>query len=178
MNLPTSFTEFEERRSPVAFLDIELIPFNCVVEINFHDKLRIVTAAPLLFTLFVTVLYVLQYCLIRRGSETDQVKNEKVGELKSTCIYIVLLVLYSVFPILSAFIFQTFLYDTRLNDGTAFLKADYSIEHADPSQQSMEAYAIGMSLLYVLLRSPGPSTFALRYKQDLHLDIPPSIPSL
>jgi len=76
----------------------------------------------------------------------------------------VLLVLYSVFPILSAFIFQTFLYDTRLNDGTAFLKADYSIEYADPSQQSMEAYAIGMSLLYCF-GIPTVSYILLRWKE-------------
>jgi hypothetical protein len=62
-------------------------------------------------------------------------------------VYIVVIFLYTVFPVVSTVIFQTFVYDTRL-ESEAYLKEDYSIKKEDAAQQAAVAYAPGMALLY------------------------------
>ena len=142
MNLPDNFTEYHENTNFVAFLDVDLIPFNCVFEIDFHDKLLIMTVTPLIFVMLIGVLYIVHY-----GRLLQQDALEQAPKLKAKCVYVLLVVLYSVFPALSAVTLQTFIYDERLNDNM-YLQADYSIQHDEPSQQGMELFAIIMLLLY------------------------------
>ena len=65
----------------------------------------------------------------------------------------------------STTIFQTFKYDTRLNDGTAYLAADYSIERDDPTHQDYVIYAAIMAVLYCF-GIPAASWAALHCKKD------------
>ena len=65
----------------------------------------------------------------------------------------------------STTIFQTFKYDTRLNDGTAYLAADYSIERDDPTHQDYVIYAALMAVLYCF-GIPAASWAALHCKKD------------
>ena len=65
----------------------------------------------------------------------------------------------------STTIFQTFKYDTRLNDGTAYLAADYSIERDDPTHQDYVIYAALMAVLYCF-GIPTASWTALHFKKD------------
>ena len=77
-------------------------------------------------------------------------------KLRGKCIFVVTLFMWSVFPIVSSTIFQTFAFDERLGDGTAFLKGDYSIQRDDPEHQWYMSYA-GI----VPTTSPGVAMFVL-----------------
>jgi hypothetical protein len=75
-----------------------------------------------------------------------------------------------VFPLLtltqvSTTVFQTFQYDERLNDGTAYLVADYSIQKDDPVHQDYVIYAALMVVVYCF-GIPAASWFALYSKRE------------
>jgi hypothetical protein len=65
----------------------------------------------------------------------------------------------------STTIFQTFKYDERLNDGTAYLVADYSIQKNDPAHQMYIIYAALMAVLYCF-GIPAASWIALNSKKE------------
>ena len=90
--------------------------------------------------------------------------HASVASLTAKSIRLSVMVLFTVFPMVSTTIFQTFQYDRRLNDGSAFLKADYSIEQQDANHQGYVAYAIVMCLLYCF-GIPVASWAALRMKR-------------
>jgi hypothetical protein len=71
----------------------------------------------------------------------------------------------TIFPPVSSTIFQTFHYDERLADGSAYLRADYTIERQDAKHQNYRTYAVFMGLLYCLL-VPLCSFFALLAKKE------------
>jgi hypothetical protein len=48
---------------------------------------------------------------------------------------------FTIFPIVSATILQTFQYDTSLGGGNSYLKADYSIRKEDETHQRYASYA-------------------------------------
>jgi hypothetical protein len=144
MDLPPNYSSFQSNANFFAFLDVNLIPFNCWISINFHDKLLITTLTPIVFILVVAGFYLGACCFLPQEPEGRRTKIEK---LRAKSIYVVLIFLYSVFPIVSATVFQTFVFDSRLKS-VDYLKADYSIENSDESQQKYEMYAIAMALLY------------------------------
>jgi len=163
MSLPPTFTEYHAKTNFLGFVDIDIIPFNCILDVSFHDKLMGMTIAPIVFVGLVGMLYAVQRT--RLLWQTDEVDTEKeLVRLQAKCVFVVLTFLYTAFPILSALVIQTFVYDERLEDGRAFLKADYSIQREDSSQQGMEVYAIMIGLLYCI-GIPVCSYALLRWKK-------------
>ena len=81
-------------------------------------------------------------------------------------MFVVLTFLYTVFPILSGLIMQTFVYDDRLENGQGFLKADYSIQREDSHQKMMQVYAMAMGLLYCI-GIPASTYALLRWKKKV-----------
>jgi hypothetical protein len=144
MDLPENYSSYQDNANFFAFLDIQLVPFNCWVNVNFHDKLLIMTLAPIGFMVAVAVFFVASYSLLPRHGEE---RATKINKLKSKCMSVILIFLFSVFPVVSATIFQTFVFDSRL-ENEEYLKADYSIERSDALQSQYEAYAVMMGLLY------------------------------
>jgi hypothetical protein len=164
MSLPPTFTEYHAKTNFLGFVDIDIIPFNCMLDVSFHDKLMGMTIAPIVFVGLVGMLYAVQRA--RLLWQTDDVVDaeKELVRLQAKCVFVVLAFLYTAFPVLSALVIQTFVYDERLEDGRAFLKADYSIQREDSSQQNMEIYAIMLGLLYCI-GIPVCSYALLRWKK-------------
>jgi hypothetical protein len=163
MELPPTFTNYQAKTNLLGFMDVDIIPFNCLLDVNFHDKLFTVTLVPLFSMLLVLLLYTVQYCLLRRAPGPK--RATRILELQAKCVYVVLVFLYAAFPILSALVIQTFAYDDRLSNGRGgFLKADYSIQQDDPTQQAMEWYGMLMGLFYCV-GIPSASFALLHWKK-------------
>jgi hypothetical protein len=164
MNLPPNFSSYQETVNPFAFMDVNLIPFNCVMEVNFHDRLQMMTVAPLAFLGWVFFVYCVFHIVLvmkdRSGAQRMLDLEHRVSTLRSQALYIAILCLYSVFPLVSAVIFQTVSYDRRLPP-SEYLKADYSVESNDSVHEQWIAYAIVMGFIY-MLGIPGASFVLLR----------------
>ena len=65
----------------------------------------------------------------------------------------------------STTVFQTFQYDERLDDGSAYLIVDYTIQRNDTTHSSYVTYACFMAVLYCF-GIPAASWVALRHKKD------------
>jgi len=153
MDLPPNFTSYQAQTNPFAFLDVDLVPFSCVVEFNFHKKLLVMTLFPFAFIALVGFLFSLSYCQFKFRFWRDRPRLQKeLGVLHSRCVYIIIIVVYSVFPLVSAAVFQTFAYDDRLEDSLdsrrTYLKADYSIETSASEHQVYVLYACVMLVVY------------------------------
>lgn len=139
------------------------MPLNCVFDSNFHDRLVLTTVAPIVIILGIVLTWlVLRYNLLLQGG--DDV-HTAVSFLTSKSIRLSVLVLFTVFPMVSTTIFQTFQYDYNLQDGSAYLIADYSINKNDPIHQGFVAYAVVMCLLYCF-GIPAASWYTLYSRKD------------
>jgi len=83
--------------------------------------------------------------------------------MQAQAVYVAVIMPYSVFPMVSAVIFQTVSYDRRL--GQAYLKTDYSVEESDPEHQFYIAYAAVMGVVY-MVGIPMLSYFLVRAWRD------------
>jgi hypothetical protein len=159
MNLPPNFSTYQETVNPFASLDITLIPLNCVVEVNFHSKLQMMTLAPLAFLGWVALTYAVMHGVLVLQHQS----RNRIQVLQSKALYIAIVCLYSVFPLVSAVIFQTVSYDRRL-EPYEYLKADYSVESGDDAHQSNIVFAAVMGVVY-MVGIPAASYMVLRTKQ-------------
>ncbi len=148
-------------RNPFV-LDLNVLPFNCIVETNFHSRLIMMTVAPMICVALIYVYYRIRLAFMPK---TQHAKNRKKDDWKALCIRIAILFVLTIFPPVSTTIFQTFNYDERLGDGSAYLKADYSIEYKDEQHQVFRIYASAMGLLYCM-GIPLCSFFLLLSKKD------------
>ncbi len=128
-------------------LDLNVVPFNCIVETNFHSRLIMVTVAPMICLALGYMYYRLRLTFMLKTQNTE---NDKKDDWKALCIRIAILFVLTIFSPVSTTIFQTFNYDERLGDGSAYLKADYSIEYKDEQHQNLRIYAVAMGLLYCM----------------------------
>jgi hypothetical protein len=166
--LPTSFLSFFSVFN-VFSLDLQLLPFNCLFESDFHSILLATTLLPLVFVLFVYALFILQRLRIQRLSgdvDASRVRHE-IDNVQSKCEFTVTLVLISACPIITTTIFQTFVYDARLGNGLEYLRADYGIERSDPTHQKYVVYSGVMAVLYCVALP----AFALRVLNSRKLNI-------
>ena len=149
--LPSSFLSFFAMFN-VFSLDMQLLPFNCLFESNFHSMLLATTISPLVFMLFVYALYATQRFRIQRLSEDASAlrARQEIEIAQSKCEFTVILVFISAYPIISTTIFQTFAYDARLGNGQEYLRADYTIERSDPTHQMYVVYSCVVALLYCI----------------------------
>jgi len=162
VQLPLMFTSFWGSFNFLSF-DLSVVPLNCVLDSNFHDRLVFTTVAPLAttFGIFLTWLSLRQRLLLAGGDNL----RASISALTSKAIRLAVMVLFTVFPMVSTTVFQTFQYDRRLKDGSAYLVADYSILQNDPSHNNYVVYASAMSILYCF-GIPAVSWFALYTKRD------------
>jgi hypothetical protein len=140
-------------------LDLNVLPFNCIVETNFHSKLIFVTVAPMICVALIYMYYRLRLAFMPKA------QNAEKEDWKALCIRVAILFVLTIFPPVSTTIFQTFSYDKRLGDGSAYLKADYSIEYNDEQHQHFIIYAIVMGIVYCM-GIPLCSFFLLYFNKD------------
>lgn len=98
-------------------LDINVIPFNCVVETNFHDRLVIATSAPLVFVSGICIVYLIMQFVVLTSTASGTERDLRTHKLKTRFLFAAVIVVYTVFPIVSSIIFQTFVYDDSLGGG-------------------------------------------------------------
>jgi hypothetical protein len=159
MNLPPNYTNYQEKINPFAFLDVNLIPFNCLAEVTFHDRLKMVTLVPIVFLLYVFLVYgIMHIALVKKN------RYDRIPIMRSQAVYIAVLSLYSAFPLVSAVIFQMVSYNQPL-EGKEYLKADYSVEKNDPAHQSHVLYAAVMGFVY-MVGIPLSSYLLLRARKE------------
>jgi 6-phosphogluconolactonase (cycloisomerase 2 family) len=161
--LPAAFLTVFSKVDFFAFLDIGFLPFNCIFNSNFHDVLVMVTLLPFAFTLLVFIVFLVQR---RRLQNTDDY-DAKVHTLQSSSMRVVILFWYTMFPVVTKTIFQTWAYDYSLQSeptdggGGSYLRQDYSIERMDPEHRWYSGYAGLMAFVYCI-GFPGISFLALR----------------
>jgi len=163
IKLPPVFESFWANLDFLSF-DLSVLPVNCIWETNFHDRLLFVTVGPFVVVCGIsTAWWVLQKRLRWKGGEDMQAS---LAALSTDTIRLVIMFLFTVFPMVSTTIFQTFQYDARLNDGSAYLIVDYTIKRGDSTHSSYVAYASIMGALYCF-GIPAASWVALRRKKEL-----------
>ena len=141
-----------------------MIPLNCIFESTFYDLLYFTTLAPIGWVVFISLVYFLgRHRILRRDGEID---GGNVSRLKGRCVYAVVIFLCTVFPIVSTTIFETYRYDRRLGNGSAFLIADYSVSETDDLHRHYVMYASFMAILYCL-GTPVVCWVALRSNKKL-----------
>jgi hypothetical protein len=74
-DLPPTFLEYQEKANFLGFIDIDVIPFNCLLEIDFHDKLIGMTVMPIAFVILVSVLYAAQRVRLSRQAGIDHARE-------------------------------------------------------------------------------------------------------
>jgi hypothetical protein len=163
INLPPVFYStwnFLNAWNPLV-LDLNVLPLNCIVETSFHSRLVGMTIAPIMC---VGLIFV--YCLLRLAAMKNNRQDER-DDWKAACIRFAILFVLTIFPPVSTTIFQTFHYDERLANGSAYLKADYAIERQDAEHQGFRIYAIIMGMLYCLFIPLGSFSLLLANKKSI-----------
>ncbi len=106
------------------------------------------TVAPMMCLALIYMYYRLRLAFMPKSQIAEN--DDKKDDWKALCVRITILFVLTIFPPVSTTIFQTFNYDERLGDGSAYLKADYSIEYKDEQHQVFRIYASAMGLLYCM----------------------------
>jgi hypothetical protein len=180
ITFPAVFTRAFNQMNVFVHLDINVIPFNCVVpgthHVSFHQKLVAMTLLPLAGITFIGIVYahqrrniVASYATAGRnepatGTLTNAAtvkrvddflkrrRDEKMGKLEADCIYYALVFVYTIFSSVSTTIMETFNYDGRLAEanGESYLIADYTIQESDPAHRAYVAYAAIMFVVYCI----------------------------
>jgi hypothetical protein len=146
-----------------GYLDISFLPVNCVYRTNFHGRLLLVCVVPFTFVAAVVLGYLLVRIRLhyKIGELLESERLTTVRKLQAKCTYVVIIFLFTVFPLVSTTIFQNFKYDSRLGGDQSYLEADYSISRSDEIHQDYVVFAVAMALLYCL-GIPAISYLAMR----------------
>lgn len=117
------------------------------MDTNFHDRLVATTCAPIAFVFGIVLLwYFLRQRLKLRENDGDL--QAALATLTAKAVRVCVIFLFTVFPLVSTTIFQTFQYDDRLGEGHEYLIADYAIRKEDVAHQWHVKYAMAMCCLY------------------------------
>lgn len=130
----------------VDVLDFDLgllLSVGCVVDVDFHDRLLLMTLSPLVALAFLGTTYALA---IRRNHESDAAVMETIREKHLSAVLLVTFLVYS--PV-SSVLFQTFACED-LDDGGHYLRADYRLECDSPKHTALKVYAGFMIVLYTV----------------------------
>ena len=132
-------------------------------DVDFHDRLLVSTMGPLVVVGFLAMTY--RIALHRNSTSGDETVAENIRRKHQKAL---LLVTFYVYSGVSAMILQSFASDT-LDDGIAYLRADYRIRFMGAKHQVFQVYAgimifvypVGIPLLYTIL---------LRQRRDVLAD--------
>lgn len=130
------------------FISIDSMPLTCVLPINFIHALLLRTAAP------VVVIGLMLWAIGFLGRRAAQMQYRGlVGKANSLHKWadlifdMIFLLIFIIYPSTTSKIFQAFMCES-FDDGTRYLKADYSIDCTSPSYLIMQLYAIVMIFVY------------------------------
>lgn len=126
--------------SPVNLHMDFLLSYSCIFANDFYDHLVFFTILPLLFLVMLAGNYLVA---TKRNRASESTMRSIMHKHQAVAIYVAFIV-YS--PV-SYRIFQTFACDD-LDDGSTYLRADYSITCSDPRHDWYKAYALIMIGVY------------------------------
>lgn len=154
---PKLYQEFVSKLSPIN-LDMDIVlSYSCLITTDFYDSLLVATIAPLVALLVLEGSYL---AAKKRNGAATSAARVALRKHQAAAIYLAFLV-YS--PV-SYRVFQTFACD-ELDDGDAYLRADYSLSCSDRSHRWYAAYALVMVGVYPV---GIPAVFAWLLRRHRH----------
>ena len=139
---PEVYENFIFKLTPVN-LDIGfMLSYSCIVTLNFYDRLLIATIVPPLFL----VTMMASYLIGKKRNRTSEVAIILVKHRHQSAA---LLLAFWVYSPVSYAIFQTFSCD-ELDDGKAYLRADYSLECSTTLHSTFKTYSLVMMCIYTV----------------------------
>ena len=99
-----------------------------------------------------------------RWRESGDSLELAVATLTAKALRVCIIFLFTVFPLMSTTIFQTFRYDKRLGEGQEYLISDYAIRKDDAAHQWHVKYSSFMAFLFCF-RIPAVSLWFLESKK-------------
>jgi hypothetical protein len=118
---PAVFARVISKFNIFVDLDVNMLLFNCVASMNFHDKLVIMTLFPITCIAYIGLVFVHQRRRKIKASadSTDDGESwggnrKKLGKLEADCMHYTLVFVHTIFSLVSTTIIQTFNYDDRL----------------------------------------------------------------
>ena len=136
-----------------------MLSYSCLVATDFYDRLLIATMVPPLVLVTLAGSYYI-------GKKRNRRSEASISVVKRRHQSVALLLAFWVYSSVSYTIFQTFSCD-ELDDGKAYLRADYGLECSTTLHSKFKTYAWVMMFFYVV---GIPAVFAwclIRYKGDL-----------
>jgi hypothetical protein len=103
IKLPSTFLAFWGHFSVFSF-DLSVIPINCIMDSNFHDRLVVTTVAPVGFLLGMLILWLIHRQLIMRRQKEGYLAS--LAKLTSKTLRLSIICIFTVFPMVSTTIFQ------------------------------------------------------------------------
>ena len=137
---PDEYEAFLQRMAPVNFDNSSILSSSCLLTIDFYDRLVLSTVAPLVTLLACVGTFFIPKMKNQHSSTAGPIVKHKH---LSVGLFVVFLVYSSV----SFTIFQTFVCDP-LDDGNAYLRADYSITCYTETHDAYIVYASLMVCVY------------------------------
>ena len=150
--------------STLSFVNFDLgamLSYTCILNTDFYDRLLFATLAPPVMLIVLAGSYIVGK---KRNSSSELAINAVIRKHQSAALYLALFVYSSV----SYTIFQTFPCD-ELDDGEAYLRADYSLTCTTARHSAYRAYALSMVFAYPV---GIPAIFGLwlaRHRVDLDM---------
>ncbi|CBJ48858.1 polymorphic Outer membrane protein G/I family [Ectocarpus siliculosus] len=130
----------------------------CIFDIDFHDRLLASTVSPVIGLLFLAGTYAAAVSMNRGKAESLQVIWNKHVSL-------VLLLTFLIYSSVSATLFKAFVCE-ELEDGTNYLRADYTIDCDSSKHKAFQVYAGFMVVVYVV---GIPALYAFLLFRDRHV---------
>ena len=137
--------QYEDFISTMAIVNVDvgfLLSNACIITTNFYNRLMLATVVPMVILFACACTFTIAR---RRGRGRDFSAAEDV--LKQRHLSVVLFVVFFVYSSVSFTVFQTFACDS-LDDGKAYLRADYSITCYTGTYTAYQTYAILMVFVY------------------------------
>ncbi|GMI11479.1 hypothetical protein TrLO_g5191 [Triparma laevis f. longispina] len=136
LKFPPIFTSLTDVFGSIVNLNfVSLMPLGCIMQSDFHHQMIGYTLVPLI----IGGLMILAYNFLKRKPSTVGLSNEIFA--------LFLFMTFLILPTVSIQIFSTFAC-RDFEDGTSYLKVDYSIDCNAPSRNFYLYYAVVMGFVY------------------------------
>jgi hypothetical protein len=109
IQLPPMFLSFWGHFN-VFSLDLSIVPINCIMDSNFHDRLVATTVAPIVFLFGMFTLWLTQRQLLMRRQKEGYCVH--LAKLTTKSLRLSIIFVFTVFPMVSTTIFQVVNYQT------------------------------------------------------------------
>ncbi|CAN0239800.1 unnamed protein product, partial [Hapterophycus canaliculatus] len=119
-----------------------ILSAGCVVDVDFHGRLLIVTICPIIILLLLAATFV-------AASRGHRGEMEASRQTWNKHMSMVILLTFFVYSGVSSVLFKTFACE-ELDNGNHYLRADYRIECDSPKHEAFKAYAGIMIVMYTI----------------------------